>query len=191
VGQQAPSLGQVSPDGQSIWDGSQWNPITAFRWEPTETTRRMQLLAGGYLVLAGLINPSLTYLFQSYVRQVLEKSLQQNPSVTPDQMTQIVDLSVTGGLVVAVAFGAIYAVFGILTLLRRWGWLFYADLVILGLGGLGVFSGLFGLARGTGGPLGLVIPNLVLAAAALALFTWMLVVRIRGSVWAGRKVPNF
>jgi hypothetical protein len=190
VGQPAPSLGQVSPDGKFVWDGSQWNPITAFRWEPTEITRRMQLLAGGYLVLAGLINPSLTYLFQSYVRQVLEKSVQQNPSVTPDQMQQILDISVAGGLIVAVAFGVIYAAFGIMTVLRRWGWLFYADLVILGLGGLGVFSGLFGRARGTGGPLGLVIPNLILAAAALALFIWMLVTRIRGRVWAARKVPN-
>jgi hypothetical protein len=191
VGQQAPSLGQVSPDGKFVWDGSQWNPITAFRSEPTETTRRMQLLAGGYLVLAGLINPSLTYLFQSYVRHVLEKSLQQNPSVTPDQMQQILDISVAGGLIVAVAFGVMYAAFGIMTVLRRWGWLFYTDLVILGLAGLGVFSGLFGLARGTGGPLALVVPNLILAAAALALFIWMLVTRIRGSVWGSRKVPNF
>lgn len=190
MGQQAPSLGQVSPDGKFVWDGSRWNPITAFRWEPTETTRRMQLRAGGYLVLAGLINPSLTYLFQPYVRQVLEKSLQQNPSVTPDQMKQIVDISVAGGLVAALAFGVIYVAFGIMTMLRRWGWLFYADLVILGIGGWGVFTGLFGLARGTGEPLGLVIPNLILAAAALALFVWMLVTRIRGSVWAARKVPN-
>jgi hypothetical protein len=194
VGEQAPSAGQVSPDGQFVWDGTQWNPITAFRWEPTETTRRMQLLAGGYLVVAGLLTIIITFFEVPYVRQQTAKILtqsQQNQGLTPDQLKQIVDFSVNIGLGISVVIGLIFVAFGVMTLLRRWNWLFYADLVIFGLGGLGVFTGLFGLARGTSGPPGLAIPSLVLSAVELGLFIWMLVTRIRGSVWGARKVPNF
>lgn len=192
MGQQAPSPGQVSTDGQFVWDGSQWNPITAFRWEPTGATRRMQLLAGGYLLVDGLLTAILTFFAGPSVRQATEKALQQqNQDMTADQVKAIVDISVTVGIVVAVVIGLIFVGFGVMTLLRRWGWLFYADLVILGLSGLGVFTGLFGLVQGSAGPPGLAIPNLVLATAALALFIWMLVTRLQGSVWAARNVPNF
>ena len=192
--QQAPSPGEVSSDGQFVWDGSQWNPITAFRWEPTETTRRMQLLAGGYLLAAGLLTALLTFFAEPYVRQQTAKILtqsQQNQGLTQDQLKQIVDFSVNIGLGISVVIGLIYIAFGILTLFRPWAWLFYADLVILGLSGLGVVTGLFGLTRGNTGPLGLAIPNLVLSAAALVLFIWMLTTRIQGGVWGARKVPNF
>lgn len=188
--QEAPSQGQVSPDGQFYWDGSQWSPIAGFRWEPTEATRRMQLVAGGYLLVAGLLTAILTFFAAPYVRQATEKALrEQNQGMTPDQLKTILDFSITLGIAFAVVIGLIYVAFGLLTLLRRWSWLFYADLVIFGLNGLGVFTGLFGLSRGTAGPPGLTIPNLVLSAAALALFVWMLVTRLRSGVWGARKLP--
>jgi multisubunit Na+/H+ antiporter MnhB subunit len=191
VGQQPSSPGQVSPDGQFVWDGTQWNPITAFRSEPTETTRRMQLLAGIYLLVAGLLTAILTFFAGPYVRLATEKALQQqNNGMTPDQLKSVVDFSVAAGIVIAVVFGLIYIAFGVMTLLRPSGWVFYGDLVILGLSGLGVFTGLYGLARGGAGPPGLAIPNLVLSAAGLALFIWLLVTRLRSGVWGARKVPN-
>jgi len=66
----------------------------------------------------------------------------------------------------------------------------YADLAICGLSGLGVFTGIFGLARGAAGPPGLAIPSFILSAAGLALFIWMLETRVQGSVWGARKAPN-
>ncbi|MDQ6919458.1 MAG: hypothetical protein M3Z98_08880 [Candidatus Dormibacteraeota bacterium] len=192
MGEQPPSPGQVSPDGLFVWDGSQWNPITTFRWEPTPTTRRMQLLAGGYLVAAGLLTTLLTFFTVPAARQSAEETLrEQNPALTPDEIRMAVDFAITIGLAVAVLVGAVYVMFGLMTLFRRWGWLFYADLVVLGLSGvLGVGSGVISLATRTAGPIGLLIPNLVLSLAALALFTWLLLTRIRGSVWGARKVPN-
>jgi hypothetical protein len=193
MGQPAPDAGQVSPDGQFVWDGRRWSPITTFRWEPTETTYRMQDLVGGYLVAAGLITVILTFFALPYVRQATEKSLEQsqrNQGLTADQLKQVVDFSVTVGIALSVVVGLILVGFGILTLFRRWGWLFYADLVIFGIGGLGLFSGLFGLSSGSSGPPRLAIPTLLLSALDLALFIWMLVTRLRGRVWGARKVPN-
>jgi multisubunit Na+/H+ antiporter MnhB subunit len=193
VGQQPPSPGQVSPDARFVWDGSRWNPITTFRWEPTETTRRMQLLAGGYLVAAGLLTVILTFFAAPYVRESTRRALLQSPrnqALTADQLKQILDFSVTLGVVISVVVGLIFVAFGLMTLFRRWSWLFYADLVIFGIGALGVFTSLYTLGNGTSGPLGLAIPNLLLSALELALFIWMLVTRLQGAVWGARKVPN-
>jgi multisubunit Na+/H+ antiporter MnhB subunit len=189
--EQAPSTGQVSPDRQFVWDGSNWAPITGFRWEPTETTRRMQLLAGVVLVVTGLLTTIVSFLAQPYVRQATEKTLRdQNPTMTADQVKSLLDLSLTIGLAVAVGIGLVYLALGLLTLFQRWSWLFYTDLVVLGLTGLGVFTGLFNLARGPAEPIGFVIPNLVLSVAALAVFIWMLVTRLRTGVWGAHKVPT-
>ncbi|HSP20343.1 MAG TPA: hypothetical protein VLQ79_12555 [Myxococcaceae bacterium] len=191
MGQQAPSQGEVSPDGQFVWDGRQWNPITAFRWEPTETTRRMQLVVGGYLLVAGLLTVLLSFFAESYVRQATARSIRdQSPALTAEQVKSILDFALLLGVAIAVLVGLILVTFGIMTLLRRWDWLFYADLVVLGLGGRGVFTGIFGLARGGAGPVGLAIPNLVLSAGELALFLWLLVSRLQGSIWGARRVPN-
>ena len=191
MGQQSPSQGEVSGDGQFVWDGGRWAPISGVRWEPTETTRRMQLVAGVVLAVTGLLTTILSFLAQPYVRQATEKTLRnQNPALTPDQAKSLIDFSVTVGLLLAVVIGLVYIAFGLLTLFQRWSWLFYADLVVLGLSGLGVFTGLFNLARGPAEPVGFVIPNLVLSAAALAVFIWMLVTRLRGSVWGALRKPN-
>jgi hypothetical protein len=187
----APVPGQVSPDGQFLWNGTEWRPTSGFRFEPTPTTRRMQVLAGAYLLVAGVLTGILSIFAMSYVRQATRQALQQQTTgMTPDQLRSIVDLSVNLGVALAIGFGIVYIVLGLLTLFRSANWIFYADLVVLGLSGLGVFSNLFTAARGSAGPLAFLIPNLVLSAAALALFVWLLVTRLRGSVWAGRKIPN-
>jgi hypothetical protein len=189
--EQAPSPGEVSSDGQFVWDGRRWAPLSEVPREPAEANRRMQLLAGGYLLAAGLLTALLTFFAEPYVRQATEKALRaQNQGMTSEQLKAIVDISVTVGIAVAVLIGLVYIAFGILTLFRPWAWLFYADLVILGLSGLGVVTGLFGVTRGNTGPLGLAIPNLVLSAAALVLFIWMLMTRIQGGVWGARKFPT-
>jgi hypothetical protein len=190
VGQQAPSPGQVSPDGEPVPNGDQQSPIAGFRWEPTATTRRMQLLAGGYLLVAGLLTALLSFSAERSVRQATEKSIRdQNPGLTAGQLKAAVDFDLTLAVAIAVLIGLILVAFGVMTLLRRRGWLFYADLVICGFSGLGVFTGLFGLARGSAGPPGLAIPSLILSVAALAQFAWMLATRLQGSLWGARKVP--
>jgi hypothetical protein len=185
-------VGQPSRDGQFVWDGSRWQPIGSYRLEPTISTRLMQVLAGAYLLLAGILTGILSLLFESTLRQsTTELVHKQNPSFTPDQVLAVVDFSVMAGIGIAVAVGLVYIVLGVLTFAGTRTWLFYVDLVVFGLAAIGVFTGTFALASGTAGPMGFVIPNLVLSSLALGLFAWMLMARIRLGVWACRKVPTY
>jgi hypothetical protein len=190
VSQQAPTPRPVSPDRDSTSNGDR-TQTAGYRWGPTDTTHRMQLLAGGYLLAAGLLTALLSLSAERYVRQATEKSIRdQNPDLTASQVKALADFDLTLAVAIVVVLGLILVAFGVMTLLRDWGWLFYADLAICGLSGLGVFTGIFGLARGAAGPPGLAIPSFILSAAGLALFIWMLETRVQGSVWGARKAPN-
>ncbi|HEY8760258.1 MAG TPA: hypothetical protein VIP52_05030 [Candidatus Dormibacteraeota bacterium] len=187
--QQAPGPSQASPGSDSS-KSDEGKIQTGLRWEPTDTTRRMQLLAGGYLLVAGLLTALLSFSAERYVRQATEQSIRdQNPDLSAGQVKALADFDLTLAVTIVALLGLILAAFGIMTLLRHWVWLFYADLVICGLSGLGVFTGIFGLARGSAGPPGLAIPSFILAAAGLALFIWMLERLVQGGVWGARKVP--
>jgi hypothetical protein len=190
MGQHAPSPGQVTPEGEPAGNGESRSLIDRFRLEPTRTTRLMQLVVGTYLLVAGLLTTLLSYVAVPSIRHATEKSIRaQRPDLSANEVKAIVDFGMTVGLALAVLIGLILVAFGVMTFLRRWSWLFYADLVICGLTGLGVISGLVSLTRrGNADPLGLALPNLVLSAAALAIFIWMLVTRLQGSIWGTRKV---
>lgn len=188
--QQSPHPSKVSRDHDSAWTGYLRNQPVDLGWEPTPTTYRMQLLVGGYLLVSGLLTALLTFSAEPSVRQATEKTIRdQNPDLTAGQLKSAVDFDMTIALTIAVLIGLVLVAFGVMTLTRRWSWLFYADLVICGLTGLGVFTGLFALARGSAGPLGLALPSLILSAAALALFIWMLVTWLQGTRWAARRIP--
>jgi vacuolar-type H+-ATPase subunit I/STV1 len=151
----------------------------------------MQLLAGVWLAVTGIVTTILTFLAEPYVRQATERTLRdQSPAMTADQMKALLDFSLGAGIAVSVVIGLIYLAFGLMTMFQHWSWLFYGDLVILGLSGLGVFAGLFGLLQGTAEPIGFSVPNLVLSAGALALFIWMLVTRLKGGLWGAHRVPK-
>jgi hypothetical protein len=162
------------------------------RYEPTASTHLMQVLAGAYLLLAGILTGILSLLFDSTLRQsTAELVHKQNPSFTSDQVQAVVDFSVKAGIGIAIVVGLFYIVLGVLTFGRVRPWIFYADLAVFGLASIGVFTGTFSLAAGTAGPMGFVIPNLVLSAIAMGLFVWMLLARFRLGVWACRKIPAY
>lgn len=184
-------MGQVSPDDLFVWDGGGWRPVTGHRWEPTATTHRMQLLVGGYLLLAGLFELVLATLSHDFVRQsTLAAVERQSGGMSPDEIRQVVETSVAIGVGAAVVVAVVYIVLGLLTLALRPTWLFHADLVVLGLVSLGVPLTIAGLLRGTAGPPAFLVPNLVLSLLALALFAWLLLVRIRVGPWACLKTAD-
>ncbi|HVD00180.1 MAG TPA: hypothetical protein VNG93_03400 [Candidatus Dormibacteraeota bacterium] len=102
----------------------------------------------------------------------------------------MIESSVAVGLGVAIAVALVYIVLGLLTLAMRPAWLFAADLLVLGLVSLGVPVTIAGLLGGTAGPPAFLVPNLLLAILALALFAWMLVARIRVGPWGCRKTAG-
>ena len=188
----APAAGEVSPDRQFIWDGVQWKPITGFHWIPTGWTRPMQLAAGAYFALAGLYSIISVLVFASAFREVMTKQAQRNPSLTPDQVTQTVTIGIAAATVVAIVFGVLYLLLAAVTVGRRWSWVFYADLVLLFVGALGIFGAIAGLASpgASGQPAGASLLTLVFGLAAAGLFVWLLLGRIQRGVWACRRTPT-
>lgn len=148
----------------------------------------MQLVVGGYLLLAGLFELVLATLSRDYVRRsTLAAVERQSRGLTADQLRQVVETSVAIGIAAAAVIAVVYIVLGLLSIASRPPWLFTADLVVLGLVSLGVPVTIVGLLRGTGGPPAFLVPNLLLSLAALGLFAWMLSVRIRVGPWACLK----
>jgi hypothetical protein len=184
-------VGQLSPDDLFVWDGAGWRPVSGHRWEPTAATHRMQLLAGAYLLLAGLFEVVLATLSHDFVfRSTLAAVERQSRGLTPEEIRRVVETSVAIGIGAAVVVALVYIVLGLLTLATRPIWLFNADLVVLGLVSLGVPLTIAGLLGGTAGPPAFLVPNLLLSLLALALFGWMLLVRIRVGPWACLKTAD-
>jgi hypothetical protein len=149
----APSPGDVSPDRQFVWDGSAWRPILRWSWEPTGWTRNLQLLAGGYFILQGVVGAVVLLTTRDQLRATVLQQMrhqlaaQPNPP-DPAQVGQIADFSVGVALALGLFFALVGLALGVLTILRRWSWLFYVELVLLALGALGVFSNISNAANG-------------------------------------------
>jgi hypothetical protein len=184
-------VGQVSPDDRFAWDGVAWRPVSDYRWEPSAATHLVQLLAGAYLLLAGLFELVLATLSHDYVRQSTMAAVQrQSANLSPEELRRIVEASVSVGVGAAAVVAVVYIVLGLLTLVLRPPWLFYADLVVLGLVALGVPLAAAELLGGNPGPPAFFVPNLILSLLSLALFAWMLLLRVRVGPWACRKTAD-
>jgi len=165
--------------------------VGGHRWEPTATTHRLQLLAGGYLLLAGLFELVLATLSHDYVRRSTLAAVQsQEGGMSAVQLRQVVELSVGIGVGVAIAVALVYVVLGLLTVAMRPPWLFYADMVVLVLVALGVPVAVAGLLSGDAGPPAFLVPNLLLSVLALLLAVWMVAVLVRVGTWACRRTEN-
>lgn len=184
--------GQVSPDGQFIWDGIQWLPITGTSWEPTNWTRPIQSAVALYWAIAGAVSILTPFLFgQALKDAALKQVVKQNPSLPPDTQQAAVQLGFTIALVFAIVFGLVYLALAALSIFRRITWVFYANLVLLGLSSIGVVSNLVALSGSdNASPTAATGVGLLLSTAALVLFVWMLIARIRRGVWACRSTPR-
>ena len=190
--QQHSAVGQRSQDGQLVWDGQQWRPIASFGWQPTSWTRPMQLAAGGYLIINSLISIATSLLFQQVIRDAALKSIQtSNPNLSPEAAHQAVNISVAFGVGLGIIFSILFLLLGVISIIRRWAWVFYVDLGLLALFSLGVIGSLLNLSNpNSPNPAGLTALNLVSGLIALALFAWLLVGRVQRGVWACTRVPN-
>ena len=188
---QQATRGEISPDGQFQWDGTQWQPITGTTWQPTEWTRPMQTAVAAYWLISGLFGILTPVLFGQAIKDAALKQIQsQNPSLTADQQQQALNLGIGVAFAFAVIFGIIYLALAILSYVRRFGWVFYVDLVLLGLSAIGVVTNLVALgSKNSAQPALAAGIGLLLSLAALGLFVWMLLARLQRGVWACRKAP--
>jgi hypothetical protein len=214
----------ISPDGRYRWDGTGWVPLQqAFHAPayaprpayapvpaapapparvrlPTSWTRPLQYAVGGYYLLSAAWWVVLPFVLEGSVAGYVNRFVQEQEAIHPDQplpppdfassMTNILSVSLIFGAVIAVAVAGIV----IVGALKRWTWLFYAVLVLLG---LSVLSLPYGLASATGlvQPVSATfsIPAQVqwmavgFGVIATALCAWMLVALLRRGPWATRQ----
>ena len=205
----------LSPDGRFRWDGSSWTPVPYMvtapyglpvarpQREPTSWTKPLQYAVGGWYVWSGLYSLAAPLWSGSVISNAFQQSFQRqqqlNPQVSPPpaELVSAMSSMVTAIEWISVAFNlALFAVI-IVGTWKRWIWMYYVVLVLLGLSTLllpvqivdafiapsvasamgvnfALPSWLFALAIGSG----------VLAAA---LFVWMLVALIKRGPWAMRR----
>jgi hypothetical protein len=202
----------LSPDGRYRWNGSAWEPVTAFAYgpdysavhaaerEPTSWTKPLQYAVIARYVAAGVYGLFLPFWMGPYMSAVIQQSLQRQQQAYPpgqgpppgftDMMTSIMQGSIWIGTVIGLALTVVV----IVATIRRWTWAFYVILILVGFTLLGtVFNGINLIA---GGALTAHQPQPPLFSRVFAsafgvvdvvLFVFMLVALIRRGPWAMRR----
>jgi len=154
----------LSPDGRFRWNGSQWiptgqstgppyqEPAHAQR-TPTSWTRPLQVAVVVWYAISGIYTLALPFWMGGTMAQIMNQSMQRSaqryPNTTPPpEFVSAMTSFMTGVLWIGALFGFALALVAIIGALNRWTWLYYAVMVLLGLGILGVPINLINLARG-------------------------------------------
>jgi len=208
-------ISTLSPDGRSRWNGYAWVPVApmapmaapaypqypqpATVRVPTRWTKPMQYAVAAWYALSGLYAVSLPFWMSGVMSQVFTQSFQQqaqaNPNVSPPPTELISSMTsmMSGVLVAAAVVGVAICAVIVIGALMRWTWVFWAVLVLLGLGALGLpfnlssalagstYSGNFGLPSWT------YWLSVAVGIPGAALFIWMLVALVRHGPWATTK----
>jgi hypothetical protein len=207
-------LSTLSPDGRSRWNGTAWVATGKAYGPPayqaagrslreaTSWTRPLQLAVAGWYVIAGVYALSLPFWMGGPMSQAMNQSIQRQqqlyPTVSPPpvEFTNIMTSMVSGALWVSALFGLAIAIVVVIGALNRWTWMFYAVLVLLGLGAISlpvdVVDALGGsavsAASGFNLPSWIYWLGLASAIPSTALFIWMLVALVKRGPWAMRRI---
>jgi hypothetical protein len=131
-----------------------------------------------------------------YINQVLQRQAELNPNAAPP--TADVLATINGMLIVGFAIGAAIgvaiSVVAIIGALKRWTWVFYAVLVLLGLETISFpFAVLSAFTTSALSPLklpaSLNAASIAFGVVAVAVFVWMLIAVIRRGPWAMTRPP--
>jgi hypothetical protein len=207
----------LSSDGRWRWNGTSWVPATAMVAPsytyyqqpatvrvPTSWTKPMQYAIVAWYGLSAIYALSLPFWMSSAMAQMINQSFQRqvqlNPNVSPpppdfvNSMTSIM----SGVLWVAALIGVGISVVIIIGALKRWTWMFYVVLVLLGLGAISLPFNLFNAISGSTSTLtSFAMPSAItwLSVATgipdAALFVWMLIGAIRYGPWAMSKKGDY
>lgn len=206
-------LSTISPDGRFRWNGSAWTPTgqsyaapSTYQqpdWPkrvPTSWTRPLQIAVAGWYMLSAIYTLSLPFWMGGLMARIMDQSMQReqqrHPYATPpppefvNAMTSIM----TGAVWVGALLGFAICLVAIVGALNRWTWLYYAVMVLLGLGLIGVPVNLTNIATGsTALSSGVAIPSwinwagLIFAIPGGALAAVMLYALVKRGPWAMTK----
>ena len=204
----------LSHDGRTRWNGSAWvstgqaqapagfQPAGPVTREPTSWTRPLQIAVAAWYALEGIYALTLPFWMGGTMSQAMNQAIRRqeslNPTATPppadfaNTMTSIMN----GVLWVVAIFGVAIAVVVVIGALRRWTWVYYVVLVLLGLGAVSLPLDLVNALGGSSisSASGFSLPSwtyllgLLTAIPGTALFIWMVLAMVRHGPWAMRKV---
>ena len=167
-----------------------------WRYEPTEWTRRLQVILLALLIVGGVIGLTL---LPAFVLPTMQRTVDAtlatmppNSGVDPvafrDTMNSIFITSLVGGGVVGVvALGVI-----IVGIVRLWRWVYWYMVVSFLIAPLGVLQDIATYLVGSGPiqiPGWLILYSVPFAVIETALGIWMIVLYRRSGTWARRRVP--
>jgi len=148
----------------------------------------MQLAAAGLLVVEAVFSILTTAVYvnhDSMLRAIQARGL-DNPAGT--DVETLVTAAIVSTWIVVIAIAAIEVVAALGSYLG-WRWMFWAALIVLGVGSIGAITNLGTLAHANTSPIpgwALAVDQ-VLSIAVFALFVWMLIGVIRFGPWATKK----
>ncbi|TMB89946.1 MAG: hypothetical protein E6J18_03745 [Chloroflexi bacterium] len=165
---------------------------------PTGWTRPLQYSVVAWYLIQAIYAITLPFLMAGpmadYFNQVIQQQARLSPNTTPppaeflSMMTTVMTWSLAIGAAIGVAISAV----AIIGALRRWTWVFYVVLVLLGLQTISFpFTVISAFASSTLNPVKLptelTASSVALGIPAIALFVWMLIAAIRRGPWAMRR----
>ena len=165
----------------------------------TGWTKPLQYAVAGWYLLSALYAITLPLVMTGpmtdYINQVVQRQVQLNPNVAPPPPDFLATMTsvMTFALWTAALIGIAIAVVAIIGALKRWTWLFYVVLVLLGFQAVSFpFTLLSAFATTTINPVKLPVALTVASVAfgfpAIALFVWMLLAAIRRGPWGMKRV---
>jgi hypothetical protein len=199
-------ISTMSPDGRHRWNGTSWVPAagpvyaapSAVPREPTGWTRPLQVAVIAvytYQAFAALLTPYfLGNRIADYMRETMARQQATNPGRRPLPPGFVETMAQMGVWIVWIAvIGAfVIAIVAIVGALRRWTWVYFAILVLIGLGLLGLPADLANVVSGRVPapefPAWTYAVTLANALVNVALFVWMLIAMVRYGPWAMRRV---
>jgi hypothetical protein len=197
----------LSNDGRSRWTGSAWVPVGApatpgFYAQPrtgprvpTGWTKPLQWSVVGYYVASAIWAVAGPFLMagpiSDYVNQVIQQQAALNPTTPapPADVLSTIHSIITVALVVGATVGVAISAVAIIGALRRWTWVFYAVLVLLGLQTVSFpFTLVSAFTTSAVSPMKLPVAltaaSVAFAIPGVALFIWMAVAAFRRGPWA-------
>jgi hypothetical protein len=202
----------LSPDGRFRWDGSAWQPAGSMAVTPsgfavrpqresTSWTTPLQYAVIGWYVWSIIFTLSEPFwmggMMSNIFSQTIQHQQQTNPEVSPPPaqfvtaMSNVMTFSLWGS---AILYAAVFVVI-IVGAWKRWVWMYYVVLVLLGLTALLVPVQVLNafVAPSIGAAMGVTMPGWLYpltigtGLVAVGLFAWMLVALIKRGPWAMRR----
>jgi hypothetical protein len=203
----------LSPDSRHRWNGAAWVPVADQPYiaapgqqagagrQPTSWTRPLQYAVAGWYVWSAIYSLTLPFWMSGLTSQIMNQTIANQQRLNPDSspppgFADMMQNAATIGMWIGVVVVVAIFIVPFIGALRRWTWIYYVVLVLLGISALLLPLQLFDAAMGPRlssasaftMPSWFYILNFVTGLPGAALFAWMLIAQMTRGPWAMRRI---